>query len=324
MNVVTEDKKPWQGHVINYAPYIFIVLLLIIIPFAISSYYLHIITKILIFTLFAMSLNLIFGYGGLFSMGHAAFLGVGGYTAGIFMVRLGIDSFWIIALVAILLSALIAAVFGYISLKVSGLFFLMVTFALAQLLYAVVYNWFDVTGGAFGLKGIPLPNLNIPGVTLNELSFYFFVFIIFIICYFLLYRISNSPFGHALTGIRDNEPRMKAMGYNTWLYKYIAIIISGVFAGIAGTLFASWHTLVSPSQIGVTTSVLALLYVMIGGAGFLFGPLIGAALVILVEYYVSIYLPERWPLVLGILFIVTVMLLRGGIAPYLIRAWKKR
>jgi len=116
---------------------------------------------------------------------------------------------------------------------------------------------------------------------------------------------------------------MRALGYNTWLYKYIAIIIAGIFAGIAGTLFASWNSLISPTQINVTTSVLALLYVIIGGAGFLFGPLIGAALVILVELYVSLYLPERWPLILGILFIVSVMLLRGGIAPYLIKVWRK-
>ena len=316
--------QPWHGQLIRFAPYIVIGVILIILPLFLSPYVQGVLlTKVLIFAIFAMSLNLILGYTGLFSLGHAAFFGVGGYTTGILITRFGVDTFWLTAPLSILMATLFAAVYGLIALRVSGLYFLMVTFALAQLLFAVAWHWFHMTGGAFGLKGIPLPNLGIPGFTFNDTSLYYFVLLFFIICYFLLHRIVNSPFGYALQGIREDEPRMRALGYNTWLYKYIAFIIAGLFAGVGGVLFAHWNMLISPRHLGVTTSALGLFYVIIGGAGTLFGPAIGAAVVIGIEYGASIYNPERWPLILGALFVITVMFLRGGIYPHLVNFWKK-
>jgi branched-chain amino acid transport system permease protein len=316
--------EPWQGQLIRFAPYIVIGVILIILPLFLSPYVQGVLlTKILIFAIFAMSLNLILGYTGLFSLGHAAFFGVGGYTTGILITRFGVDTFWLTAPLSILMATLFAAVFGFIALRVSGLYFLMVTFALGQLLFAVVWQWFHMTGGAFGLKGIPPPNLGIPWLTFNDTSLYYFVLLFFIICYFLLYRIVNSPFGYALRGIRENEPRMRALGYNTWLYKYIAFIIAGLFAGIAGVLFAHWNMLISPRHLGITTSSLGLFYVIIGGAGTLFGPVIGSAVVIGIEYGASLYTPERWPLILGTLFVIVVMFLRGGISPHLANLWRK-
>jgi branched-chain amino acid transport system permease protein len=280
-------------------------------------------TKIFIFAIFAMSLDLIWGYTGLFSLGHAAFFGVGGYTSGILILRYGVESFWLTAPLGILMAAIFAAIFGIVALRVSGLYFLMVTFALGQLLFSVAWQWFHMTGGAFGLKGIPPPNIGIQGFKWDTTSWYYFVFLFLIACYFLLYRVLNSPFGHALQGIREGEPRMRALGYNTWLYKYVAFIIAGLFAGVAGVLFAHWNMLISPRHLGIVTSSLGLFFVIIGGAGTLFGPVIGAAVVILLEFYSSIYTPARWPLILGALFIVTVMFLPGGIAPFLINLWKK-
>jgi len=314
--------QPWQGQLIRFAPYIITGVILIILPLFLPPYLQNMMTKILIFAIFAMSLNLLLGYTGLFSLGHAAFFGVGGYTAGILIVKYSMESFWVVAPVAILMAAIFAAIFGFIALRVSGLYFLIITFALGQLLFAVAWHWFHMTGGSFGLKGIPLPDLGI-GFGLNIFYFYYFVFLVFAICYFLLYRIIKSPFGHALQGIREHEPRMCALGYNTWLYKYIAFIIAGLFAGVAGVLFAHWNMLISPRHLGITTSALGWFYVIIGGAGTTFGPVIGAAVVILLEFYASLYTPERWPLILGVLFIANVMFFRGGISPHLANLWKK-
>ncbi len=318
----TTKLKP-IGQLIRFAPYIVIGVILIILPLFLSPYLQSMMSKVLIFAIFAMSLDLIWGYTGLFSLGHAAFFGVGGYTTGILITRYGVDSFWLTAPLSILMAALVAAIFAVIALRVSGLHFLMVTFALGQLLFSVAWQWFHMTGGAFGLKGIPLPNLGIPGFTWDDTSWYYFVFLVFIICYFLLYRIVNSPFGHALQGIREGEPRMRALGYNTWLYKYVAFIIAGLFAGVGGVLFAHWNMLISPRHLGIVTSALGLFYVIIGGAGTLFGPVIGAAVVILLEFYSSLYTPERWPLILGALFVIIVMFLRGGIYPHLVSLWNK-
>jgi len=311
------------GQLIRFAPYIVAGMILIILPLFLSNYWLNMMTKILVFAIFAMSLDLVFGYTGLLAMGHAAFFGVGGYTAAILIVKYGIESFWIVAPAAILMAAIVAAIFGFISLRVSGLYFLMITFALGQLLYWIAWQWFDMTGGAFGLKGILFPNLSITGFSLNTFSFYYFVILFFIVCYFLLHRIVNSPFGYALEGIREDELRMRALGYNTWLYKYIAFIIAGTFAGLGGVLFAHWNMLISPRNLGITTSVLGLFYCMIGGAGTLVGPIIGAGLVILVEFFASIYTPDRWPLILGVLFIATLAIFRGGIFPHLASLWDK-
>jgi branched-chain amino acid transport system permease protein len=315
--------KKWQGLLFRSIPYVIVVIILILLPVFVPPYLQSMVTKIFIFAIFAMSLDLIWGYTGLFSLGHAAFFGVGGYTSGILMLRYGVQSFWLSASLGILITVIFAAIFGVIALRVSGLYFLMVTFALGQLLFSAAWQWFHMTGGAFGLKGIPPPNIGIPGFVWNTTSWYYFVFLFLIVCYFLLYRVVNSPFGHALEGIREGESRMRALGYNTWLYRYVAYIIAGLFAGVAGVLFAHWNMLISPRHLGIVTSSMGLFYVIIGGAGTLFGPVIGAAVVILLEFYASIYTPTRWPLILGALFIVTVMFLPGGIAPYLMKLWKK-
>jgi branched-chain amino acid transport system permease protein len=315
-------RQSWRGQLIRFAPYVIAGVILVLLPLFLPTYLRSMMTKILIFALFAMSLNLLWGYAGIISLGHAAFFGVGGYTSGILMLRFGIESFWLVAPAGILTATIVAAIFGFIALRVSGLYFLMVTFALGELLASVAQQWRSISGGQFGLHGIPLPDLGFP-FTWDATSWYYFTFLVFIICYFLLYRIVNSPFGHALQGIREHEPRMRALGYNTWLYKYIAFIIAGLFAGVAGVLFAHWNKLIAPTHLGLLTSVLGLLLVIIGGAGTLAGPLIGAGVVMLLEFYASLYTPERWPLILGATFVVSFMFLRSGILPHLSRLWEK-
>ncbi|MCK4828198.1 branched-chain amino acid ABC transporter permease, partial [bacterium] len=282
-----------------------------------------IMTKVLIFAIFAMSLDIIMGYTGLLSLGHAAFFGVGGYTVAILISKYNISSFWITAPAGVLVSVLFAAVFGVIALRVSGIYFLLVTFALSMLLNSVASKWYSMTNGTDGLAGLPRPDLGLPWLTWDAASFYYFTFLFFVICFFLMHRVVNSPFGYALRGIRENETRMRTLGYNTWLYKYIAFIVSGLFAGVAGILFAYHNGIMTPYQLGVNVSTLAMLICIIGGPGTLWGSVVGSLVTILVEYFSSIFIPERWPLILGGVFVISVMFLRGGIASHLLKLWEK-
>jgi branched-chain amino acid transport system permease protein len=279
-------------------------------------------TKVLIFAIIATSLDLIVGYAGLFSMGHGAFLGIAGYTVGILSVRMGIELFWILVPAAIFLSMAASAIIGYVSLRVSGVYFLLVTLAFGQLLSIVATKWFKVTGGSDGLVGILRPNLGISGFTLTAGGFYYLVFIAFAICFVLLYRIVHSSFGRTLVGIRENEMRMRSLGYNTWALKYVAMIIAGAFAGVAGIFYAYFYGAMVPGTLAIEMSTAVMLMVIIGGPGTLFGPFVGSVVLVLIEHFAMIYVPERWPLILGGIFVACVILVRGGFASYLSRFWR--
>jgi branched-chain amino acid transport system permease protein len=294
----------------------------LIVPPFLPMYVQSIVTKVAVFAIFAMSLDLIMGYTGLLSLGHAAFFGVGGYMAAILIKNFEITNFWIVAPISIVVAALFAAVLGLIALRVTGIYFLLVTFALSMLLASIALKW-NYVNGIYGMAGIMRPDLGLAGFRLNHIKFYYFVFLILIVCYFLMYRVVNSPFGHALRGIRESESRMRALGYNTWLYKYIAFIIAGLFAGVGGVLFTYQSGVIAPQHLGVTVSTLAMLICIIGGIGTLWGPLIGALVIILLEYISSINAPERWPLILGGVFVISVMFLKGGIAFHLKKLWNK-
>jgi branched-chain amino acid transport system permease protein len=312
-----------REQLIRFTPYIASGIILVILPLVLPTYFHSLLTKILIFAIFAMSLDIIMGYTGLPSLGHAAFLGVAGYTVSILLVLHGIDNFWIIAPLGILAATIAAAILGIIALRVSGIYFLLVTFALGMLLFSMALKWYWLTRGSEGLPMVAYPELGLPWLTWNYTSFYYFVFIFFVICFFLMHRLVNSPFGHALQGIRENETRMRALGYNTWLYKYVAFIIAGLFAGVAGVLFPYYAKVMMPYSVGFTYSALVMLICIIGGLGTLWGPVVGAVAIILLEYFSSLYIPDRWPLVLGGAFAITVMFLRGGIAPHLVKLWRR-
>lgn len=316
--------RPRQGQRINLAPHVAGVVILVILPAFLSSYIQSVMTRFLIFALFAMGYNLAFGCAGLVSLGHAAYFGAGGYTIAVIKLHYGSDLFWVGAPLGILVATLVAAMFGIIALRVSGIYFLLVTFALGQLLYSVAWNvsWLN-TPGMQGIAGLSLPTVGIAGFTLNTTSFYYLVLLVSLICFYLLFRITNSPFGRAIVGIREGDARMRSLGYNTWLYKYIAFVISGAFAGIAGVLFGYYNYLISPTHLGVGTSFLPMCMAIIGGVGTFFGPVIGAAVIIFVELFASIMTPERWPLILGGLFVLAIMFAREGIGVYLWRLWNK-
>ena len=316
-------KQLVPNNVFRLAPYVAAAVILIILPPFLPSHLQRLMIKILIFAIFALSYDVIFGYTGLLSLGHATYFGVGGYTTGILIVKFGIKSFWASAPLGVLTATLVAGLFGIIALRVTGMYFLLVTLALAQLVYAVALKWYGMTGGSNGFRGIPLPNLGFSGFTWEPISFYYFVFLIFVICFLFLYRLINSPFGYALKGISKSEPRMQALGYNTWLYKYIAFVIAGFFAGVAGMLFGHHYGAISIAQLSLSTSALVLLAVIIGSPGTLFGPVIGVGVILVVQHVASMFTPERWPLILGGIFVLAVMFFRGGIGVHFLRLRNK-
>ena len=317
-----ERHQPEQGRMLGAVPYVGAALILVIIPFFLSTYGEGLMTRFLIFALFAMSYNVVFGYAGLLSLGHAAFFGAGGYTVALLKLHYNVELFWISAPLGVLVATFTAALFGIIALRASGIYFLLVTFALGQMLYSLTWNvkWFN-SPGMQGITGILLPDLAIPGFTLDTTSFYYVVLFFFGISFLLLYRLVRSPYGRALVGIREDESRMEAVGYDTWLHKYTAFVISGAFAGIAGVLFTYYNFFVSPNHFGIMTSFLPMVMAIMGGLGTLLGPVVGAGVFIFVENFSSIYFRARWPLVLGGLFVLTIIFAREGLGVYLWRLW---
>jgi branched-chain amino acid transport system permease protein len=311
----------WQARLKKYLPYALVLALLVVLPPLVGPFTQGMFTKVLIFAIFAMSLDLIMGYTGLLSFGHAAYLGVGGYAVGILTVHYHISSFWLVFPMALIIAAVLAAAIGFLALRVSGVYFLLVTMAFGQLLSVVAAKWYSMTGGKDGLPGIQLPDLWFGSAKWTSLGFYFFVLVIFVVCYLVLHRITHSAFGRTLVGIRENEPRMKSLGFNTWALKYVAIILAGVFAGVAGVLYAQSYSTMVPSHFGLEMSALPMLMVIMGGGATLWGPCLGAAVIVLVQHYSGVYFKEGWLLILGCIFVLCVMVVKGGFARYLTSLW---
>lgn len=290
--------------------------ILLVSPQFLPSYYVILLTEILIYAIFALSLNMLLGYTGLLSLGHAAFWGAGGYTVALLTVRAGFDSFWLCITAALLVSAIIGLVFGFLALRTTGIYFIMITLALAQMLWALVWRWNSLTGGDDGLPGIVRPDLGLPWSLGDTSNYYYFVFIFFVVAVFIIYRITRSPFGRTLVGIRENEARMQALGYNTWRYKYLCFVLAAVFGGLAGALKVYQDGFISPAYFSVTVSAIVLLMAMLGGSRYFLGPVLGAGVVWIIRSMVSSY-TEYWNLVLGILVVAVVMLAPQGIAGYL-------
>lgn len=280
---------------------------LFLAPFAVST-----LSRILVFALFAVSLDLLVGVTGLPSLGHAAYFGAGAYAAG-WVSKFVTPEFPVPLLVGAAVGALAAAVTGWVTARSAGVFFLMLTLAIGELVGQVANSWESVTGGANGLTGIPA--VRVGGQALINLGFaHWYVLAVSALGLGLVWLVARSPFGAALRGIRDNEPRMRALGYSTSLYKYGVFVIAGAVAGVAGSLLVAQQRLVSIADTGFLISSLMLLAVVIGGAGSLWGAVLGAALVVLVRDALSPALDGHGPLVLGIVFVLVVYLLPRGAA----------
>jgi branched-chain amino acid transport system permease protein len=305
-------EKHWKGikgfHFLIAIPLLFLILLL---PSMVSNYYVGLANQIFIMAIFATSLNLLVGYTGLPSLGHAAYFGVAGYTAG-FLYLAGIKNLWLVMISGMVLGGITAALLGLLAIRAKGAYFLIITLALAQILWGIAFKWRSITGGDDGLPGIGRPEIGM-GIDLKaDLHFYYLTFIIFLAFLFAFSILIKSPFGYTLRGIRESESRMSTLGCNVWLYKYLAFIFAGCLAGISGVLWVYYNRFVNPSILGIDLSVKGLLMLILGGSGSFFGPAIGAGIIVLLENIVS-GLTERWSLLLGIVYVVAIMLFSEGI-----------
>ncbi|MFB4165854.1 branched-chain amino acid ABC transporter permease [Alteribacillus sp. JSM 102045] len=294
----------------TYIKFTVVLLLFAAAPFFLPLFHINLFSEILILAIFALSLNVILGYTGMVSLGHAAFFGTGAYAAGI--IAQNVSSNLLLSLIgAIAISIVLAGVIGIFCMKVSGFYFLMLTLAFSQMVYSFVYQANQWTGGSNGLSGIPRPMLFGFEISSAVLIFYMIV-IVFMVLFAGLRVLIKSPFGQVLVGIRENETRLKSMGYNTSIYKYVAFIISGSIGGLSGSLYTYFNGFIAPSDVYWTMSGTVLIMVLIGGAGTMAGPVWGAALIVLLETVIAMY-TDMWMLILGSIFIIFVIFFPSGI-----------
>jgi branched-chain amino acid transport system permease protein len=288
------------------------VIVLVTLPLILPPYYVGLVVKMMVFALFAMSLDLLLGYAGMPSLGHAAYFGMAAYTTGLLALKAG-WTVWLALPAGIAMAALTSVVFGLLALRTRGSYFLMITLALSQVLWGIAFGWRSLTGGDDGLPEVPRPDLSLPWSMSDNTPFYYFVLLFFVVGTLVLVRVVASPFGYVLRGIRESETRMLVLGYNVWRYKLVAFVVAAAFAGLAGCLYVYFNRFVSPDYVHVVRSAEVLLMVILGGAGTLIGPAVGATLIVLLENLISTY-TERWVTVLGIIYVLVALLAPNGIA----------
>ncbi|MGZ5060906.1 MAG: branched-chain amino acid ABC transporter permease [Usitatibacter sp.] len=292
------------------------------LPLALGGdYYVNLASQVLIAAIFAMSLNLLVGYGGMTSLGHAAYLGVAAYATAWLSLRWGLGPF-AAGGAALLVTTLMAGFCGVLALRATGLSFLMITLALGQILWGLAYRWVKVTGGDNGLSGLARPSpfgIDLTGAT----PFYYFTLAVFAIAFALIGSLVRSPFGASLKGARDQPRRMSALGHNVWLIRWIAFTLAGFWGGVSGVLYVYYNNYISPHALSLTNSAEVLLMVIAGGASTVLGPVVGAVLVVLMKNVASAYV-EHWTLLLGAVFVVIVVFLPDGLVPGAQRLYRRR
>lgn len=270
--------------------------------------------EIWIFAIAAMALNLIFGYTGMLSFGQATFFGLAAYTAGLLMIHWQ-ASLLVVLIAGTLVGALAAAVLGYVCIQRVGTYFIMLTFGFNQMFYFIAYKWTSLTGGDDGLPGIPRPPLGIGPLSIRldtSVRYYMFVAAAFLLAFYAMKRVVDSPLGVIFQAIRENPGRAAAVGYDVKRYKWLAFTIAGAFTGFSGVLYSMMFGIVPLEAISWIISGDIVFMVLIGGIGNLYGPLVGAAVFKWLSETVSVVW-ERWPLMLGVALVVVVLFLRGGL-----------
>ena len=295
------------------------------LPYAVKEvYYVNIASQILLYAVFALGLNILVGYAGLVSLGQAGLFGIAAYVVAYLLVA-GYGH--VLAIAAGLAASLVAtAGFAALSLRSTGITFIMITLALGEIIWGLAYRWISLTNGD---NGITVPARPTPfGIALGSArAFYVATLIVFLIAIVTAGIFVRSPFGAALRGTRDQPRRMNALGYHVWMIRFWAFIFSGLLTAIAGVLFVYYNQFISPQALALTASAESLLMVISGGAGTLLGPVVGAALVVIVKNVVSAYV-ERWNFMLGAIFVAIVVFMPEGLVPGVARLtrsiWRSR
>ena len=282
-----------------------------------GTYYVNTSSQILFYAIFALAVDILLGLGGLVSLGQAGLLGVACYA-----VAVTLAAGWghVAAIViALIVSVMATAIYAVVALRATGIGFLMITLALGQILWGLAYRWISVTNGDNGLniEARPLGTL-----LTTATGFYYATFVVFLLVLALVVTFVNSPFGAALRGTRDQPRRMNALGFNVWLIRFLACLFSGLLTGIAGILFVYYNQFISPQALALTASAEVVLMVISGGAATLLGPIVGAALVVIMKNVASAYI-ARWNFLLGAIFVAIVIFMPDGIVPGSVRLWRR-
>ena len=300
--------------------WIVLAVVLAVFPLFGGEFYINLTSQIFIAAIFAAGLNLLVGYGGLSSLGHASYMGVAAYMSAWLSLSFSMPH-WASAPLALGGTTLMACLFGVIALRATGLGFLMITLALSQVLWGLAYRWVSVTNGDNGLSGLTRPQplgINLDGAV----AFYYFCLIVTVIALWMIARLVHSPFGAGLRGTRDQPRRMAALGHDVGTVRWLTFVYAGFWGAVAGLLYVYYHKYIHPTALSLTSSAEGLLSVIAGGSGTLAGPVIGAAIVVLLKNYVSAYV-ERWNFLLGLVFVLIVIFMPDGLVPGVKRLWAR-
>ena len=296
--------------------WVVIFIALLALPLALSQFWLFIAIEVLAFALYAVSFNVLLGYGGMLSFGHAAFFGVGGYAAAILAKKAGLSAvgaFVLMPLAAMAAAAAAALLIGFFSVRRSGIYFAMLTFAFQMLLYTIALKATGLTGGDDGLTG-----LKPPGALARPLLYYYFALALIVPALYVLYRLVSSPFGYTLRALRANARRVQYIGVDVRAHQLAAFVISGAFAGLAGGVFALSSGNVFPGWLNWTASATPIVMAVLGGVNSFLGPALGAAVYVVLEVLIS-GRTEYWPLAMGVIILALVLLMPTGLAGLLQR-----
>ena len=283
-----------------------------------GDYYVSVTSQILIYAIFALGVDVLIGYAGLVSLGHAGLFGLASYTVAAALAG-GSGQFGAI-LLALAVALAGTAVFAALSLRATGIGFIMITLALGQIMWGLAYRWVDLTNGDNGINvaSRPMPfGLDLEVAT----NFYFAVLVVFLLALLAAWIFVHSPFGASLAGTRDQPRRMTALGFHVWLIRFFACMFSGLLTAVAGILFVYYTKFISPPSLQLTSSAEVVLMVISGGSGTLLGPVVGAALVVIVKNVASAYI-ERWNMLLGAIFVAIVLFMPEGLVPGAPRIWR--
>jgi branched-chain amino acid transport system permease protein len=312
------SRRPTTGYWIGFAA---VVAALAVAPLVLPPFWQRFVTEILVWGLLAMSSDILIGYTGMVSFGHSAFFGLGMYGAAAALLSVAPPNLWLALLFGLVAAALVAVFVAFFATRLRDIYFAITTLVFSQIFYVIIFTWTDLTGGENGLT-FSQPALSIPGIFSTRFTtetLHWFILGVVTCSYLLLRRITQSPFGKVLQAIRENEPRTRAIGYHVERYKMMAVMLSGLFAGAAGVLYAIQNKFAAPDFVFFLISGETVIFNVMGGAGTLVGPVAGAAFFLLLREGVSRFFTEYYLIPVGIIFMLMVIFLPQGLLGFLRR-----